>query len=252
MLHGKPAPGTVPRGLDLVGDQQGAVTVAKAPQLRPVRVWRHDDPAVALNRLGNHSGNGAAPEELFQGWQALGMARPRNGVGREQRIWVGPPHLQAGHAHRPLGSTVQAVLEIHYTRPGASTFGGNLVSCRAALATLAFHQQHRLGQRSSALGERLRSQLLDMQKRRPEISEIRGRGLMIGVELRESATPIGPTLTDTVLELMKDAGFLLGKTGPARNVLTLMPPLVVTSEALDSLVDALEQALRAARGCVKS
>jgi 4-aminobutyrate aminotransferase-like enzyme len=43
---------------------------------------------------------------------------------------------------------------------------------------------------------------------------------------------------------MKDAGFLLGKTGPGRNVLTLMPPLVTSQDALDSVVDGLEQALR--------
>ncbi len=43
----------------------------------------------------------------------------------------------------------------HYTRPGAATFGGNLVSCRAALATLRFHQRHQLGRRSETLGAHL-------------------------------------------------------------------------------------------------
>jgi 4-aminobutyrate aminotransferase len=63
------------------------------------------------------------------------------------------------------------------------------------------------------------------------------------VELRDTSTHTAAELTDLVLEKMKDAGFLLGKTGPARNVLTLLPPLIVTSEALDSLVEALEAAL---------
>jgi 4-aminobutyrate aminotransferase-like enzyme len=132
----------------------------------------------------------------------------------------------------------------HYTRPGAATFGGNLVSCRAALANLAFHQRHRLGARSTALGDRLRGHLVELQRRRPEIAEVRGRGLMIGVELRDGANNPAAALTDTVLERMKDAGFLLGKTGPGRNVLTLMPPLVATGDALDSVTDALDQALR--------
>jgi 4-aminobutyrate aminotransferase-like enzyme len=131
------------------------------------------------------------------------------------------------------------------TRPGAATFGGNLVSCRAALATLEFHKRHQLGERSTALGERLRGQLVELQRRRPEIAEVRGRGLMIGVELRDGASCSAAALTDTVLERMKDAGFLLGKTGSSRNVLTLMPPLVVSSEALDSIVDGLDGALRA-------
>jgi 4-aminobutyrate aminotransferase/4-aminobutyrate aminotransferase/(S)-3-amino-2-methylpropionate transaminase len=132
----------------------------------------------------------------------------------------------------------------HYTRPGAATFGGNLVSCRAALATLAFHQRHRLGARSTTLGTRLCGRLVELQNRRPEIAEVRGRGLMIGVELRDRGNSPAAALTDRVLEAMKDAGFLLGKTGPGRNVLTLMPPLVVTGAELDSVVDALDQALR--------
>jgi 4-aminobutyrate aminotransferase-like enzyme len=132
----------------------------------------------------------------------------------------------------------------HYTRPGAATFGGNPVSCRAAVATLAFHQRHRLGERSTSLGNRLLQQLRDLQSRRPVIAEVRGRGLMIGVELRDGGnTPAAP-LTDIVLERMKDAGLLLGKTGPGRNVLTLMPPLIVTSDALDSVVDTLDHVLR--------
>ena len=65
----------------------------------------------------------------------------------------------------------------HYTRPGAATFGGNLVSCRAALATLAFHQRHQLGERSTALGNRLLRPVGRVaQSRHPEIAEVRGRG----------------------------------------------------------------------------
>lgn len=135
-------------------------------------------------------------------------------------------------------------LAAHYTRPGAATFGGNLVSCRAALATLAFHQRNNLGERSTQLGNRLRGQLGDLQRRRPEIAEVRGRGLMIGVELCDRPKNPAAALTDAVLERMKDAGFLLGKTGPGRNVLTLMPPLVVSEDALDSIVDSLDRILR--------
>jgi 4-aminobutyrate aminotransferase/4-aminobutyrate aminotransferase/(S)-3-amino-2-methylpropionate transaminase len=133
----------------------------------------------------------------------------------------------------------------HYTRPGAATFGGNLVSCRAALATLEFHEKHHLGERSAALGARLRGRLEELQARHPVIAEVRGRGLMIGVELRDDSGPAA-ALVDVILERLKDAGFLLGKTGAGRNVLTLMPPLIVSESDLDSVVEALEYALRAA------
>ena len=128
-----------------------------------------------------------------------------------------------------------------YTRPGAATFGGNLVSCRAALATLAFYQRHKLGARSTALGAHLMGRLSDLKRRYSLIGEVRGRGLMIGVELSENHG--GPARIDVILEAMKDAGYLLGKTGPARNVLTFLPPLVIEQDALDDLVDALDRVL---------
>jgi 4-aminobutyrate aminotransferase-like enzyme len=131
----------------------------------------------------------------------------------------------------------------HYTRPGASTFGGNPVSCQAALATLRFHQEHELGRRSEMLGTRLQGRLRELARRHPAIAEVRGRGLMIGAELRDERGEANAVLTDNVLEQMKDAGYLLGKTGPGRNVLTLMPPLVVEAAALDGLVDCLDEVL---------
>jgi 4-aminobutyrate aminotransferase-like enzyme len=134
----------------------------------------------------------------------------------------------------------------HYTRPGAATFGGNLVSCRAALATLAFHKRHGLGERSAALGKRLVGRLRQLQECHAAVAEVRGLGMMIGVELRDGKGEPAAALADAVLERMKDAGFLLGKTGPGRNVLTFMPPLVVGPDALDGAVAALDDALRRA------
>jgi 4-aminobutyrate aminotransferase-like enzyme len=131
----------------------------------------------------------------------------------------------------------------HYTRPGAATFGGNLVSCRAALATLDFHRRHDLGRRSEMLGTHLSERLRQLQQRHPMIAEVRGRGLMLGTELRKSDGSPAHEWTDAILEAMKDAGYLIGKTGPGRNVLTFLPPLIVEAAALDEMVDALDFAL---------
>jgi len=128
----------------------------------------------------------------------------------------------------------------HYTRPGAATFGGNLVSCRAALATLEYHQTHRLGERSQKLGQYLMQRLLLLQSRYPLISQVRGKGLMIGVELRNATGNPASAQLDILLENLKDAGFLVGKTGPGRNVLSLMPPLIVEQEELDMLLENLD------------
>jgi 4-aminobutyrate aminotransferase/4-aminobutyrate aminotransferase/(S)-3-amino-2-methylpropionate transaminase len=137
-------------------------------------------------------------------------------------------------------------LAAHYTRPGAATFGGNLVSCKAALATLQYHQRHELGRRSETLGRYLLGRLGELRQHHAAIKEVRGRGLMIGVELCDRhGEPAGP-LTDRVLEELKDAGYLLGKTGPGRNVLTIMPPLVVEQDALEGLVESLDLVLSGA------
>ncbi len=132
-------------------------------------------------------------------------------------------------------------LATRYTKPAGCTFGGNLVSCRAALATLRFHQRHELGRRSETLGAQLLERLRRLRSRHPAVAEVRGRGLMIGVELRYGND--AAALTDSVLERMKDAGYLVGKCGPGRNVLAFMPPLVVEGQALDGLVEQLDQVL---------
>jgi 4-aminobutyrate aminotransferase-like enzyme len=131
----------------------------------------------------------------------------------------------------------------NYTRPGAATFGGNLVACRAALAVLEFHEAHRLGQRSEQLGSWLMSQLGRLKERHAVIGEVRGLGLMIGVELQDVDGMPSSQRTDVILERMKDLGFLLGKTGPGRNVLTLLPPLVIEQAHLETMLDALDRVL---------
>jgi 4-aminobutyrate aminotransferase/4-aminobutyrate aminotransferase/(S)-3-amino-2-methylpropionate transaminase len=139
-------------------------------------------------------------------------------------------------------------LAANYTRPGASTFGGNLVSCRAALATLDFHRRNDLGGRSTRLGAYLTDRLRAMQERHPVMAEVRGKGLMIGVELRDERGEPAAALLDRVLEAMKDAGYLLGKTGVGRNVLTFLPPLVIPEADLHELVETLDDVLREASG----
>ncbi|MCG3179773.1 MAG: [LysW]-aminoadipate semialdehyde transaminase [Phycisphaerae bacterium] len=135
-----------------------------------------------------------------------------------------------------------------YTRPGASTLGGNPVSAAAALATLEYHERNGLGARAAEFGGTLRDRLGELQARHEIIRDVRGRGLMIGVELNpEKVEKVDlvhfSSAADFVLERMKDAGFLIGKTGVGRNVLTFMPPLVVEWSELADAADALDRVL---------
>ncbi len=128
-----------------------------------------------------------------------------------------------------------------YTKPGASTFGGNLVCASAALATLDFMREHKLEQAAEAAGRRLRAGLDALAQRHACMAQVRGLGLMLGVELVDArGEPAGPLLDD-VLEALKDRGVLVGKTGPGRNVLTLMPPLVITNEEIDIVLETLDE-----------
>jgi len=130
-----------------------------------------------------------------------------------------------------------------YRRPGASTTGGSPLAASTALAVLDYHQEHALARRAARLGEALLARLREGLEGQPGVAEIRGVGLYLGVELTgEDLEPDAPRL-ETVLERLKEEGILAGKTGEGRNVLTLIPPLVIGEEALEELGDRVVQAV---------
>lgn len=144
----------------------------------------------------------------------------------------------------PVGAFIaRAEIADTYTRPGASTLGGNPVTAVAALTTLQVIQEEHLVERAAELGAYLKKGLLELQARHPIIGDVRGLGLMLGAELvLPDKSPAGAA-TDRVLEAMKDRGFLIGKNGPGRNVLAFQPPLVITREDIDNLLNNLDQVL---------
>jgi 4-aminobutyrate aminotransferase-like enzyme len=131
-----------------------------------------------------------------------------------------------------------------YTRPGASTFGGNPVTAQAGLKFLEILQRHALVDHCARLGTQLQDRLKKTAEKSDIISDVRGLGLMVGVEIADHRTLSAAECTDRILERMKDAGYLLGKTGPGRNVLTWMPPLIISEEELMEAVDALGKTLQ--------
>lgn len=127
-----------------------------------------------------------------------------------------------------------------YRRPGASTYGGNPVCAAAALATIEFHESARLAECARARGEQLLLALRDLACGRPDLFDApRGLGLMFGLPLKGEASA---ARCDTLLEALKDRGVLAGKTGAGRNVLTFMPPLIITREELSRVINTLAQA----------
>ena len=130
-----------------------------------------------------------------------------------------------------------------YTRPGASTLGGNPVSSTAGLAVLEYIAEKNLMQNAKERGEQLKSGLENLQKKYPIIGDVRGIGLMIGAEfVHADKTPAAKEL-DEILEVLKNRGFIIGKGGVGRNVMAFQPPLIITEKNVDDVLNALDLAL---------
>jgi 4-aminobutyrate aminotransferase-like enzyme len=125
-----------------------------------------------------------------------------------------------------------------------STFGGNPVACAAALAVLDVLRDEDLIRHAAEVGAHLQAALLRLAQTHPLISGVRGRGLLIGVELRDGDRPAGAE-ADAVSNAMRERRVLIGTTGPGGNVLKIRPPLVITRAEADTIATTLEDALRA-------
>ncbi|REK09995.1 MAG: aspartate aminotransferase family protein [Planctomycetota bacterium] len=130
-----------------------------------------------------------------------------------------------------------------------NTFGGNPISVTAGLATLEVIDEEGIQENAKMVGAHLKERLLELQERQPLIGEVRGLGLMVGIELvrdRETKEP-APEETADVLEGTKDRGLLLGKGGLYGNVLRIKPPMCLSKDDADFMVDCLDETLSAVR-----
>jgi acetylornithine/LysW-gamma-L-lysine aminotransferase len=112
-----------------------------------------------------------------------------------------------------------------------STFGGNPLVCAASLATLDALQKERLPERAADLGAYCQKRLQEI--RSPIIREVRGLGLMIGIEIKNKVAPY--------LKVLMEAGVLALPAG--LTVIRLLPPLVISREQIDQVAAALERVL---------
>lgn len=127
-----------------------------------------------------------------------------------------------------------------FNKPSASTLGGNPVCAATAMAVLDYIQENNLMQRAKVLGNQLIEGLLTLKNKYPVITDVRGMGLMVGVELRDGKGMALSQLTDDVLEALKDSGIIVGKNGLERNVLAFQPPLVITEDDIKFLLQQLD------------
>jgi alanine-glyoxylate transaminase/(R)-3-amino-2-methylpropionate-pyruvate transaminase len=149
----------------------------------------------------------------------------------------------------PLGACVTRpeIAKTLTNRVHFNTFGGNPISMTQGLATLEVIDRENIQENARVVGEHLKNRLLDLQERQRLIGEVRGMGLMLGVELvrdRETKEPASSEAVE-LLERCKERGLLIGKGGLNGNVLRIKPPMCLTKDDANFLVDCLEESLSA-------
>lgn len=146
----------------------------------------------------------------------------------------------------PIGATIATPgVASHYTGPTISTFGGNPVVMQAALATLHVMEQERLTEHAAILGGTLRSGLETLADTYPVMGDVRGMGLMQGIEIVGDGKVPAPELAEEILELTKERGLLLGLGGLYHNVLRIAPPLTVNDDEVEEALATLKDAMAA-------
>lgn len=182
----------------------------------------------------------------------------QTGFGRTGGKWFGIEHwgvepdimtMAKGIANGfPLANTITTEdIAKSMVGQGAtiSTFGGNPVSTAASLATVEVMEEMDIPLHVADVGGRLKAGLEDLQEKHPLIGDVRGMGLILGVELvkdRKSKEPAS-TEVNQLFEETRKRGLLIGKGGMYGNVLRIAPPLIASHDHVDEALDLLDAAL---------
>ncbi|MCZ7397533.1 MAG: aminotransferase class III-fold pyridoxal phosphate-dependent enzyme, partial [Candidatus Methanoperedens sp.] len=125
----------------------------------------------------------------------------------------------------------------------ANTFGGNLLAAAGGLATLEFMESGRLGDRAVDKGNYLMKRLHELQDKYPVIGDVRGIGLMIGIELVEENKKPAVEKREIIVKNSIDNGLILLPAGDS--VIRFVPPLVISKNEIDRGLEIFEDALKA-------
>lgn len=181
----------------------------------------------------------------------------QTGFGRTGNKWWGIQHTGVNPdiitMAKGLGSGVP--IAGFLTRPeyaaeytlqdGFATFGGNPLSCAAAVAVIEIIQESDYLSKAARLGAHLKERLTSLQADHPLIGDVRGQGMMLGVELVRDPKTKEPAIQEMlqVMEACRKRGLLIGKGGLDGNVIRIQPPLELTREQGDEALAMLDAAL---------
>lgn len=122
-----------------------------------------------------------------------------------------------------------------------STFGGSPVSCAAALANIDYLIEEKLSEQAAKKGEYLMKRLNEIKETHDIIGEVRGKGLMIGIELVRDQKNKIPADKETakIRDLCREKGILIGSGGVKKCTVRIQPPLIISKEQMDKIIDTL-------------
>ncbi len=196
-----------------------------------------------VKKVLDHHGILFIADEVQSGFARTGKMFAIEHYGVEPDILVTAKGIADGF---PLSAyTTRPEIAAAY-KPGdhLSTFGGNPVSCAAALANIEFIEKENLPARATELGGYAMRKLHALQKQNPLIGEVRGLGLMIGVELvRDERLTPAASEAEAIRDSLLRQGVLVGVGGIYGNVVRFQPPLVITQQQIDRALGAFAAAL---------
>jgi 4-aminobutyrate aminotransferase len=146
----------------------------------------------------------------------------------------------------PLSAVISVEEIMSKWPPGAhgTTFGGNPVSCAAAIATIDTIEEDKLLDRATSVGEYAMSRLKEIKERSPCIGDVRGLGLMIGIEfVKEDGSP-DSELCKRVCKGCDERGLILIECGIDKNIIRFMPPLITTRDEMDRAIAVFDDVVR--------
>ena len=148
----------------------------------------------------------------------------------------------------PLGAVVakKAIGDVMADKFMFHTYGANPTSCAAGRAVLQVIREEKTQENASIVGGALLARLKDLQQRHSAIGDVRGRGLMLAIEMvkdRRTKQP-DPNITAAVFENCREQGLILSKSGPHRSVLRMVPPMCLTLADVETVAEGLDRAFR--------
>ena len=199
----------------------------------------------ALRKLADRHGILLIVDEVQSGYGRTGRFFATEWSGIRPDIVVMAKGIASG---MPLSGILAPRDLLAKFAPGAhgGTYGGNAVSCAAALATLDVFEDEGLVARAETLGHRLLDGLRDAAAGHPHVAEVRGRGLMVGIEFADPDTLAPrPDLAKAVITEALAHRLLLLTCGTWGQVVRIIPPFVTTEQEIDQSVSILAEALAA-------